>query len=86
MKLQKAGHRKHICRKSIGCVFRWRSGAGRTEATAGDPINVTGFCEPWRKVIENMGGVTKTGEQHDIASGTAPVEHFQTHIRCNRNS
>lgn len=86
MKFEEVHHLKHVFCKSTGCVSRWRRVAGCTEATAGDSINVTGCCKLWRKIIENMGGVTKTGEQHDSTSVTIPVKHFQTHVRCNRNS
>ena len=37
--------------------------------------------EPGREIIETVRDVLQAGEEHQGRAGTAPVEHFELHVR-----
>jgi hypothetical protein len=54
-----------------------------TEATTRDPIDMTELPQLWSKLVEDMGAVARSSEQHDGATCTTPIENFETNAVFN---
>jgi hypothetical protein len=50
---------------------------GDAIASSGDAIDMAAAGEFGSEVVENVGGVTRPGQQHNWPSRSAPIEHLQ---------
>jgi hypothetical protein len=58
---------------------------GHAVSAARDAVDVIGFVQFQGKIVENMRRVSKSGEKHDRAPRSTPVEHLETNIRFDCN-
>lgn len=70
---------KLLCRVSV----RWRRRL--TRSTPCDPVHMKLLRKFGGKTCIYMSGVSSASKQDKVASRTAPVEHFEFHIRSDRD-
>src|ERR1035438_8095079 len=73
--MERIENRNNILAEPLRAKARFRM-AGRSVSSPCYAVNVTNVGQFGREIVKDVGGISRTGQQHKCTSRAAPIEHF----------